>query len=95
MMKDFELTDKFDEPEMVRITEFARHFKVCTNTIRNWMRCEKLRENRHYLRNKRVIRFFWSTKTIRQLMDDWATPPASTPRISTRKGNRVDLIFRA
>lgn len=78
---------------MVTLLEFAKLMNVCPNTVRRWMRTEKLKAGEHYFRDVRVIRFPWSEELVRSIISTTSAP--SRPKLSTTGRNHRKLKYRA
>jgi transposase-like protein len=77
--------------KMVTLSEFARLMDVCPNTVRRWIREEKLRAGEHFFRDHRVLRFPWGTDLVSALIKESASKPIR-PRISS--SGRRKLKYR-
>lgn len=86
------ITESF---EMISLTEYSRRMNVCRNTVRNWMSYGDLKEEKHYLRKKRIIRFIWSREIVKELMREWSQHLTPRPLMKGRNTNRRTLKYCA
>lgn len=82
--------------EMINLGEFAARMGVCVNTVRYWIRTEKLVEGVHYFRAGHIYRFPWGAEFVEKLMLANAPKPLPhRPKMLSRQGNRTRLKYRA
>lgn len=63
--------------EFLLIDEFAERLKVGRSTIFDWKKKGILKAGRHYIKQGRVLRFFWAKDVLLNLDENTAPSPGN------------------
>lgn len=63
--------------EFLLIDEFAERLKVGRSTIFDWKKKGILKAGQHYIKQGRVLRFFWAKDALLNLDETTATSPGN------------------
>ncbi len=58
------------EPEMITIEEFADRMKISRTTVFEWIKKDRLKAGKHYIKIGRIVRFEWGPDLLRLLHED-------------------------